>query len=153
MFGLKKSLQAIQTFSKTQLAPRVFTRGKRTGRKGLQPGAQRLINMLSVFSARKKQPRRLKLSLEDKIRHNTVKAAWSIHMRDKRLAREALLEKQYERMTDACNELEKVSPYLAYQATVREKSKRFSPEMRVPTEFPPNKPWDFDWAPQPPKSK
>lgn len=122
-----------------------FTRGKRTGRKGLQPGAQRLINMLSVFSARKKQPRRIKLCIEDLVRHNTVQAAWRIYMRDKKLERTRLLKGQYELMQEACEELEKVSGYLAFEATKREKSKRFTPELRIPSETPPTVPWQFDW--------
>lgn len=148
---LKELLKSVGQWTTRQTrssAPRTFSRGVRTARKGLQPGAQRLINQLSVFSARKKQPRRLKLCLEDQIRHKTVHAAWRLFQRDRRLAREQLLKDQYNHMKQACDQLEAVSPYLAHNATKRELGKRFAPEMRIPTETPPNKPWDFDWKQQ-----
>jgi large subunit ribosomal protein L40 len=149
MFGLKRTVQKIQEPIKAvPLCSRIFSRGKRTTRKGLQPGAQRLINMLSVFSARKKQPRRLKLSLEDSIRHKVVTAAWSILLRDKKQARTNQLQQQYYKMKEACDELEQSNRYLAFHATKREKGKRFAPELRIPTETPPNQPWNFDWVPE-----
>lgn len=123
----------------------VQTRGKRTKKQGLLPGAQRVINMLSVFSARKKQPRRLKLCVEDQLRHNTVQKAWQIHMRNKKQEREETLKIQYEKMKEACDELEKLNTFLAFEATKRERGKRFSPEMRVPTETPSNEIWANDW--------
>lgn len=146
MLGFK-GLKGLQNQS-LDLASKVITRGKRTTSKGLQPAAQRLVTMLSVFSARKKQPRRIKFSLEDKIRHKTVQSAWSIHMREKRLAREDNLKIQYELMQEAGEELRKANLWLANAAESRELSKRFTPELRIPTETPPTEPWQFDWAPK-----
>lgn len=129
-----------------KLIPRTFFRGKRTKRRALAPGAQRVINMLSVFSAHKKQPRRIDLCLEDLIRHNMVQKAWSIFMRDKKLARTQALQVQYNKIQEACDELESLDNYLAYEATKREKGKRFPLEMRVPTESPPNEIWAENWT-------
>jgi large subunit ribosomal protein L40 len=124
------------------------TRGKRTGKTaGKTPAASRIITQLSVFTARKKLPRRLKLSVEDLIRHNTVQAAWKYFMRDKQRARKAQLKAQYEKMQEACNELEQVDKYLAFHATAREKGKRFTPEIRIPTDTPPKQIWSFGWKP------
>lgn len=154
MLSIKRTIQQIQEPVKAiPLCSRVFSRGKRTTKKGLQPGAQRLVNMLSVFSARKKQPRRLKLSLEDKIRHNTVQSAWSIFTRDKKQARTNQLEKQYYKIKEACDELEQTNQYLAFHATKREKGQRFAPELKLPTETPPHQPWNFDWVPEDDLSK
>lgn len=124
-------------------------RGKRTKKSagGRTPGALKLITMLSVFTARKKLPRRLKLSVEDLIRHNTVQAAWKYFMRDKKRARIAQLKAQYEKIQEACNEIEQLDGFLAYHATMRERGKRFTPELRIPTETPPRQIWSFDWKP------
>lgn len=128
------------------LAPRTATRGKRTKKQGgLLPGAQRVINMLSVFSARKKQPRRLHLALEDLLRHNMVQKAWQIYMRDKKLARQETFKAQFDKMQQACDELEKTNPYLAFEAIKRERGKRFSPELRVPTDSPADEAWAKNW--------
>lgn len=129
---------------------KTFVRGKRTKRRALAPGAQRVINMLSVFSAHKKQPRRIKLCLEDLIRHNMVQKAWQIFIRDKKIARTDALRQQYDKIQEACEELETVDKYLASEATKREKGKRFPLELRVPTESPPNEVWTENWTPNDP---
>ncbi|ANB15492.1 mitochondrial 54S ribosomal protein YmL28 [Sugiyamaella lignohabitans] len=123
----------------------VLSRGKRTKARALAPGAQRIINMLSVFSAHKKQPRRIKLAMEDLIRHNVVQKAWSIFMRDKKLIRTERLKSQYKKIEEAAEELKSLNGYLHFEATKRELGKRFSPEMRIPTETPPNEIWHEDW--------
>lgn len=53
-----------------------FVRGKRTKSKGgLNPQAQRIITQLSVMSASRKQPKLLKLSREDLIKHDMIQAS------------------------------------------------------------------------------
>lgn len=123
------------------------SRGKRTGKSKRSPAAMRIVTQLSVFTARKKLPHRLKLSSEDLIRHNTIQAAWKYLMRDKRRARVDQLKNQYDKMQEACNEIEQLNPYLAFCATAREKGKRFTPELRIPTETPPKEIWAMDWKP------
>lgn len=132
--------------AKVVRSPPTLVRYKRTTK--LAPGAARIINMLSVFSARKKQPRRLKLSIEDKLRHEVVESAWRLHQRDEKLATEARLKGQYELVKEACEELKMIDPALYDKATAREVGKRFSLELRVPTETPPTKVWDFEWTPK-----
>lgn len=120
----------------------MFARGKRTKAKKV-PG--RLVEMLSLYSARKKQPQRLWLAIEDQLRHNAVHQAWKYYMRDLKKERTLQLKKQYELIEEACTELAQLSPFLSFEATKVEKSKRFSPEMRVPTETPPRNIWASDW--------
>jgi len=128
----------------TNLGSHVSTRGKRTVKQA--PGASRIINMLSVLSARKKQPRRLKLCKEDLARHEVVHAAWGIHQRDTQQARRQKMQVQYEKIKEACDELQKLDPAL-FQAANARPAARFPIELRVPTETPPKTAWEFDWEP------
>ncbi|KAF5099404.1 hypothetical protein D0Z00_001683 [Geotrichum galactomycetum] len=136
------------------LAPRIAVRGKRTKTNTAQTAqVQRLVTQLSVFSARKKQPRRLKLCMEDLIRHNVATRAWALFNKEKREQEAAQLEAQYNKIVEACEELENTDPFLAYEGTKREKGKRFTPELRVPTETPPTVVWQEAWEPAPTPEK
>ncbi|KAK9470363.1 mitochondrial 54S ribosomal protein mL40 [Dipodascopsis tothii] len=129
----------------------LFTRGKRKKAAGNEVARSRLVNMLSLVTHTRKQPRLLKYSFEDLLRHRTVHRAWQLFQRKKRQARQVQLEQQYEKMKAACTELEKTDAFLFYEATVRPRTVRFPREMRIPTETPPNKVWDHDWKkPEPP---
>lgn len=130
------------------LVPKMAVRGKRTKVNAAQSAnVQRLVTQLSVFSARKKQPRLLKLSLEDQLRHNAATRAWAIFQQSKRVAHESQLEQQYNKIVEACEELEATDPFLAFEGTKRERGKRFSPELRVPTDTPPTVIWQESWEP------
>lgn len=130
------------------LMPRMAVRGKRTKVNAAQSAnVQRLVTQLSVFSARKKQPRRLKLSLEDLLRHNATTRAWALFQKNKRQEHQLQLEQQYNKIVEACEELEATDPFLAFEGTRRERGKRFSPELRVPTETPPTIVWQESWEP------
>lgn len=131
------------------LGSKVATRGKRTVKQ--VPGASRVTNMLSVFSARKKQPRRLKLCKEDLVRHQVVTAAWGIHQKNEQEQRFQKLEAQYEKIKEACTELEVLDKELFAAANTKANDARFPLELRVPTDTPPKVIWDNEWAP--PNSK
>lgn len=138
------------------LAPHITIRGKRTKSNAAQTAnVQRLVTQLSVFSARKKQPRQIKLCLEDKLRHNVATRAWAIFQAEKREAHKAQLDGQYAKIVEACNDLEATEPFLAFHATMRERGKRFPSEFRVTTETPPNTIWQENWvnSPEDDKSK
>lgn len=145
---LKPIVPATKALSRPKISPPVpsLVRGKRTQK--LAPGASRIITMLSVLSARKKQPRRLKLCREDLIRHQTVQAAYRLFMRDARLEQTEKLRAQHANMVEACTELEKLDYDLFKSATEREKGKRFPIELRVPTDTPPRTQWREDWTPR-----
>lgn len=131
----------------------IFTRGKRTKTNAAQSAnVQRLVTQLSVFSARKKQPRRLKLCLEDRLRHDVVTRAWAISQKREREAEEIQLKKQYKKIVEACEELENTDAFLAFEGIKRERGKRFSPELRVPTDTPPTVVWQENWEPAKPKN-
>ena len=90
-----------------------------------------------VFSVLAKQPRRLKLCMEDLIRHNVATRARTLFNKEKREQEAAQLEAQYNKIVEACEELENTDPFLAYEGTKKRKGNRFTPELRVPTETPP----------------
>lgn len=144
----KPIVPAARSLLRPKIIPAVpkLVRGKRTQR--LAPGASRVITMLSVLSARKKQPRRLKLCREDLIRHQTVQAAYRLFMRDAKSERMEKLRSQHAQMVEACSELEKLDNDLFKLATERQKGKRFPLELRVPTDTPPRKKWHDDWSPR-----
>lgn len=123
-----------------------FIRGKRTkSNGGLNPQAQRIITQLSVLSASRKQPKLLKLSREDLIKHDMIQACWSQYQRELREKRENQLRLQYEGMEKAMSLLEQVDPELYAMANAPETGKRFPLELRVPTEYPPNTVWYYDY--------
>ncbi|CAI1859058.1 hypothetical protein SEUBUCD646_0B05620 [Saccharomyces eubayanus] len=122
----------------------VFVRNKRTKSKSaMSPLAQRVVTQLSVISASRKQPKLLKLSREDLIKHQTIEKCWSIYQQQQRERRNTQLELQYKSMQGAMSLLQELSPRLFEAANAPEKGKRFPMEMKVPTDFPPDTPWHY----------
>lgn len=115
---------------------------------GLNPQMERIVNQLSVISAARKQPRLLKLCNEDYIKHRTVMKAWSLYRKNKIQERESILEKQYNSMEAAAEELQSINPKLYQIANEHQFGKRFPLELRVPTDFPPRQIWFYDYFPK-----
>ncbi|GCE97927.1 39S ribosomal protein L28, mitochondrial [Zygosaccharomyces mellis] len=127
-----------------KLAPLTLTRGKRTKSKGtLPPLVQRAVTQLSVLSASRKQPKLLKVSREDFIKHQTIHHCWSIYQKELREKRNVQLKLQYKSTKNAMDILQQLSPKMFEAANVPEDGKRFPMELKVPTEFPPNKLWNY----------
>ncbi|CCH45569.1 54S ribosomal protein L28, mitochondrial [Wickerhamomyces ciferrii] len=140
-------LSAEQIPSKS--GPIQFVRGKRTKKvSSISPQTQKIITQLSVLSARKKVPRVLKLSNEDLVRHDAVQRAWGVYQKDKRIKNKSDLAKQYEAMNNAMTDLKSTNRELYDLANVREVNKKFPLEFRIPTHFPPNKVWYYDYVPK-----
>ncbi|CCF59889.1 hypothetical protein KAFR_0I01080 [Kazachstania africana CBS 2517] len=129
------------------LKPLSFVRNKRTKSRNnaLSPQAQRVVTQLSVLSARKKVPKLLKLSKEDLIKHQTITKAWSIYQDIKKNERQNNLKQQYNSINEAMDLLQSLSPNLYAVANVNEAGKKFPLELRVPTDFPPEKLWYYDY--------
>lgn len=122
----------------------MFVRNKRTKSKSaMSPLAQRVVTQLSVISASRKQPKLLKLSREDLVKHQTIEKCWSIYQQQQRERRNTQLELQYKSMQGAMALLQELSPRLFEAANAPEKGKRFPMEMKVPTDFPPDTPWHY----------
>ncbi|CCC67349.1 hypothetical protein NCAS_0A07910 [Naumovozyma castellii] len=119
------------------------TTAKSSGTTGVSPQVQRVTTQLSVLSARKKQPKMLKLCPEDLIKHQTIENCWIQYQRDVRNRRSKTLEKQFKSIKTAMNTLQEVNPVLFKLAseatTTATEERRFPLEYRIPTDFPPNK--------------
>lgn len=139
--------QSIRTTNKTVSQPMVtFTRGKRTKSKGsLNPLAQRVVTQLSVLSASRKQPKLLKLSREDLVKHQVIQNCWSMYQKELREKRNEQLKLQYKSTANAMSLLEQIDAELFAEANKKEDGKRFPLELRVPTEYPPNKVWYYNY--------
>ncbi|SCV03533.1 LAME_0H11188g1_1 [Lachancea meyersii CBS 8951] len=126
-----------------------FVRGKRTKSKGgLSPVLQRAVTQLSVMSAGRKQPKMLKLSREDFIKHQTIQNCWAMYQRELRDKRKEQLRMQYKSIEQAMQQLQQLDPELFDAANASEAGKRFPLEMKVPTEFPPNQVWHYNYKPK-----
>lgn len=95
---------------------------------------------------RNETPARLDLTEEETIRHDTIHRAWQLHLRYQRERRETELERQYNKMKDACSDLEKHDPRLFKAAMLKDKTATFPIEMRSMTDTPPKRGWNHDWT-------
>lgn len=139
MFGTTKTTSVTSSVWKT------FVRGKK--KTTLSPSTQKVVNQLSALSASRKQPKLINLCKEDLIKHLTITNAWKVYQRKKQEKKTAQLKKQYESIYNAMEDLKVSSPELFEAANAPERKKRFPLEMRVPTEYPANKPWVYNYAP------
>lgn len=144
MFQIRST---IKTAVAANVKPTQQIRFKRD-KAGLNPQLERIVNQLSVMSAARKQPRLLKLCNEDYIKHRTVMKAWSLYRKNKIHERESILEKQYNSMKAAAEELQLINPKLYQIANEHQFGKRFPLELRVPTDFPPRQIWFYDYFPK-----
>lgn len=130
----------------------LITRGKRTkaNKNGseISPQMQRVVTQLSVMSARKKQPKMLKLSNEDLIKHQTIETAWSIYQDKLNGQRTSKLKKQYFAIEEAMNKLRQINPKLFEKCNIDESGKFFPMELRIPTDYPPREIWHYNYAPK-----
>ncbi|KAL3230753.1 Large ribosomal subunit protein mL40 [Nakaseomyces bracarensis] len=141
---LRSGIINIKIPQQTAKVSTTFVRGKRTKAQGsLSPLAQRVVTQLSVLSASRKQPKLLKLSKEDLIKHQTIEKAWSLYKQQKRIKQVNQLQAQYKAMEEAMETLKKVSPELYEEANVSEQGKLFPLDMKVTTDYPPNKIWHY----------
>lgn len=122
---------------------RMFIRGKKVST--VSPSTQKVVNQLSAISASRKQPKLLKLCKEDLIKHNSITNAWTIFKRKEEAKRQDQLDKQFASIRTALDELKSISPEL-FEEAVKPETKRFPLELRVPTDFPANKPWVYSVA-------
>ncbi|CAH2351397.1 54S ribosomal protein L28, mitochondrial [[Candida] railenensis] len=108
---------------------------------------QRVVNQLSALSASKKQPKLLNLCKEDLIKHKTITNAWNVYQRKVNEKRHIQLNAQYKSIHEAMEDLKQTSPQLYALANKPEKKKKFPLDMRMPTDYPPTKPWVYNYEP------
>lgn len=119
----------------------VFARGKKT--LSVNAATQKVVNQLSALSASRKQPKLLLLCAEDLVKHKAITNAWKIFTRKADHKRQQQLEKQFASIKQAMDEIEQASPEL-YSAALKPQ-KRFPLELRVPTQYPANQPWTYNF--------
>lgn len=112
----------------------------------INASTQRVVNQLSALSASKKQPKLLSLCKEDLVKHKTITNAWNVYQRRVVHLRQQQLKAQYNSIKTAMEDLKQTSPQLFELAAKPEKRKRFPLDLRMPTEFPPNKPWVYNYS-------
>lgn len=125
---------------------RTFVRGKK--KQAMTLSTQKVANQLSALSANKKQPKLLKLCNEDLIKHRTISNAWKLYQQKVQSKRSSQLQKQYESIKTVMEDLKETSPQLFEYANEKEEGKRFPLEMRVPTDFPANQAWVYNYEPK-----
>ncbi|KAK6199233.1 mitochondrial ribosomal protein L28-domain-containing protein [Scheffersomyces amazonensis] len=127
----------------------VFTRGKRTKATNVvNASTQKIVNQLSALSASRKQPKLIRLCQEDLIKHQTIMNAWRVVQRRNEQKRNNQLKKQYQSIVNAMEDLKTSHPALYKFANYKPKDgTRFPLDLRMPTDFPPNKPWVYDYVP------
>lgn len=69
-----------------------------------------------------------------------------MYQRKKAQKKTEQLKKQYESIYNAMEDLKKSSPELFAVANTPEPKKRFPLEMRVPSDYPANKPWIYNYS-------
>lgn len=129
---------SINTLMKT------LVRGKKDS--SISPSTQKVVNQLSALSASRKQPKVLNLCQEDIIKHRTIVNAWKSYKAKKQYLKRVQMQKQFESIQNAMEDLKETSPEL-YELANKQETKRWPLQMRVPTDFPANKPWVYDYAP------
>lgn len=118
--------------------------------------------------------RALQIAIPSVQAHETIERAWKLHQRHLRKRREAELQRKYEHMRRAMDELEKIDPHLFQQANkfvdprvrtpeemeaLRNAKGRdkmalearppglFPRELRVPSDTPPREGWNYEFVP------
>lgn len=119
----------------------VFKRYVSTKDPSRTESTKRIINQLSVLSLKKKLPELIKLCKEDYIKHITIKNAWKIYKEKMDLKRKNDLKQQYESIKNSMDVLKKIRPKLFQMANKRDPEELYSLEIRVPSDFPPEKPF------------
>lgn len=134
--------------STTTAIAKNFIRGKK--QTAVNPSTQRVVNQLSALSASRKQPKLISLNNEDLIKHKTINNAWKLYQRKITIGRNEQLDKQYKSIVNAMENLKNLSPELFEAAKNNHTTSktRFPLEMRIPTEYPPNQPWVYNYAKQ-----
>ncbi|KAF8535560.1 mitochondrial ribosomal protein L28-domain-containing protein [Trichophaea hybrida] len=98
-----------------------------------------------LFHPAEHTPRPLKFGTMRMLRHWTIHRAWQLFKNAERVARERELERQYNKIRDACEELAKADERLYRVALGKKEVGTFPIEMRIPTDTPPRNGWNHGW--------
>jgi len=128
--------------------PKQQARGMARKARGKEaPQGDTRVRMIRYFlhHPAKHTPRPLKFGTMRMLRHWTIHRAWQLFQRSERMARERELERQYNKIRDACEELARTDGRLYRVAVAKKEVGTFPIELRIPTDTPPEKGWNHLW--------
>ncbi|KAJ1881556.1 hypothetical protein LPJ57_001534 [Coemansia sp. RSA 486] len=147
-FAAKTSALSTRTLAGLRRAT-ATTRGAAKREKAAARGGPSHLSSDPRYEAMKQimfqdEPRQLpKLTLEDVERHQTILRAVEVVRMEDRRERRGERQRKFDAMENAYEALEKVDPRLYKAACVKEANVVFPRQMRVPTETPAKKIWDY----------
>ncbi|KAL7270461.1 hypothetical protein RUND412_006832 [Rhizina undulata] len=124
-------------------AAKVFVRG--FAKKSKKPAGDSRVRMIRYALWHPRTPRPLKFGTMRMLRHWTIHRAWILFRLQERISRERELERQYNKIRDACEELAKTDGRLYRIALSKKEVGTFPIEMRIPTHTPPRAGWNHAW--------
>ncbi|KAJ2800457.1 hypothetical protein H4R20_004052 [Coemansia guatemalensis] len=136
---LQRSTEATVAARAARAAAKAKDRKEAASRGSLNPRYELMKNILFY-----REPRSLPaLNSEDMERHLTILRAQSITKKAASDRRKAERNRKFAAMVSAYEALEKADPRLYEEACKQESNITFPRQMRVPTETPPIKIWDY----------
>ncbi|KAH8146452.1 uncharacterized protein LAJ45_09398 [Morchella importuna] len=120
--------------------------GRTKGKKGGKDEGDLRVRMIRYSLYHPLTPRPLRFGTMRMLRHWAIHRAWQIYKRNMRRAREGELERQYNKIKEACEELRRTDLRL-FRIAVSKKGVGVPPiEMRIPTDTPPMRGWNHGWT-------
>ena len=98
-----------------------------------------------LFHPAKHTPRPLKFGTMRMLRHWTIHRAWQLVKRKERQARHDELQRQYDSIREAVEELGRTDERLQRIALSKKGQGTFPIELRIPTDTPAIKGWNAKW--------
>lgn len=91
-------------------------------------------------------PRPLKFGTMRMLRHWTIHRAWQLFKRNERMSRERELERQYNKIREACEELARTDGRLYRVSLSKKDIGTFPIDIRIPTDTPGARGWNYGWT-------
>jgi len=105
----------------------------------------RKIKMIEYASVHPLTPRPFKFGYMRNLRHYIIMQAWYLYKHKQKHQRELELERQYNKVHEACEELRKCDEKLYRIAIDRKGIGYFPIELRIPTDTPPKGGFNEGW--------
>lgn len=125
-------------------SPQFQSRSKERKRLTFEPGKKK-TGLIRYTLDHPRTPRTLRFGTMRMLRHWTIHRAWRLYQHAQWRTRELELERQYNKIRAACEELRKTSPGLYRRAMAKSTFRYPTVEMRIPTDTPPKGGWNHEW--------
>ncbi|KAF3927767.1 hypothetical protein ABW21_db0209497 [Orbilia brochopaga] len=114
-------------------------------KKRKKPQKDPKLKIIDYAFAHPLTPRAFKWGYMRNLRHWTIQQAWLLYKHKLKRERELELERQYNKIHEACEELKRVDERLFRIATDRKGVGTFPIDMRIPTDTPPRGGFNEGW--------